>query len=359
VLRLERRSSTNPGLQVVISILTVIMALVVVGILLFFFGVNPFQAYKEMFLWPFGNIYGFSDTLSKSVPITLAALGLIFPFQMRVWNIGAEGQFLMGAFGASLAALYLFPNLENRFLMILLVSVFGVIFGSFWAAIPGLMKAYLRADEIVSTIMLNYVALLWIDYLVYGPWKDPQGYNFPMTKFFPDAAWLPNFGQTQVHTGVLALPVAAFFVYYLTRVSPWGLKIKVIGDNEKTAWYTGINVNRELFVAMLLSGALAGLGGALHMMGAQHRLQHGFSAGYGYTAIIVAWLGKLNPWAVLIVGVLFTGLLVGNEQLQIFFGIPISLIFLFQGVVLLGLLAGEIIGRYRLVIVRKGVNADA
>jgi len=359
VLRLERRSSTSPGLQVVISILTVILALVVVGVLLYFFGVNPFQAYKEMFFWPFGNIYGFSDTLSKSIPITLAALGLIFPFQMRVWNIGAEGQFLMGAFGASLAALYLFPHLQNRFLMILLVSTFGVIFGSFWAAIPGLMKAYLRADEIVSTIMLNYVALLWIDYLVYGPWKDPQGYNFPMTKFFPDAAWLSNFGQTQIHTGVLALPVAAFFVYYLTRVSPWGLKIKIIGDNEKTAWYTGINVNWELFVAMLLSGALAGLGGALHMMGAQHRLQHGFSAGYGYTAIIVAWLGKLNPWAVLIVGVLFTGLLVGNEQLQIFFGIPISLIFIFQGVVLLGLLAGEIIGRYRIVIVRKGVNADA
>ncbi|MDI3516492.1 MAG: ral nucleoside transport system permease protein [Thermotogota bacterium] len=359
MLRLERRESTSKTFQIAISVLTVVLALVVVGILLYFFGVNPIEAYKEMFLWPFGNVYGFSDTLVKSIPITLAALGLIFPFQMRVWNIGAEGQFLMGAFGASLAALYIFPGLENRILMVLLVSMFGIIFGSLWAAIPGLMKAYLRADEIVSTIMLNYVALLWIDYLVYGPWKDPQGYNFPMTKFFPDAAWLPYFGQTQIHAGIIILPLAAFFAYYLTRLSPWGLKIKVIGDNEKTAWYAGINVNRELFVAMLLSGALAGLGGALHMMGAQHRLQHGFSAGYGYTAIIVAWLGKLNPWAVLIVGILFTGLLVGNEQLQIFFGIPISLIFVFQGVVLLGLLAGEILSRYRIKFARKGVGENA
>jgi len=237
--------------------------------------------------------------------------------------------------------------------MIVLLSIVGAAAGAAWALIPALMKAFARTDEIVVTLMLNYVAIFWVDYLVYGPWKDPKGYGFPGTAPFPDQARLPSFFDDEFHIGVFIALAVAVLLQYIYRKTGWGFNSQIVGDNLLAARYSGINVRNYTIIALVVSGAIAGLGGAVQMMGVQHRLQHGFSPGYGYTAIIVAWLAKLNPLAILLVSFLFGGLLVGNDQLQMFYKLPMALISVFQGLVLFCLLGGEAVSKYRLAIVKE------
>ncbi|KUK78598.1 MAG: ABC-type uncharacterized transport system, permease component, partial [Mesotoga prima] len=236
---------------------------------------------------------------------------------------------------------------------ILLISVLGAAAGGIWALIPALMKAFAKTDEIVVTLMLNYVAIFWVDYLVYGPWKDPKGYGFPGTAPFPQQARFPTLFGGEFHIGFFLAVVLAFILFYVYRRTRWGMNSRIVGDNAQAARYSGISIIKYTIIALVVSGAIAGLGGAVQMMGVQHRLQHGFSPGYGYTAIIVAWLAKLNPIAILLVAFLFGGLLVGNDQLQMFYKLPMALISVFQGLVLFSLLGGEAIAKYRLRVSRE------
>ena len=202
-------------------------------------------------------------------------------------------------------------------------------------------------NEIITTLMLNYVAILWVDYLVYGPWRDPAGFNFPLTAVFSDAAILPTLGDSRIHAGLffgLAVAVMLYLIIYHTR---WGYEIRVTGENPGAARYAGMNTTRNIMLVMLLSGAFCGLAGMAEVSGIAHRLQHGLSPGYGYTAIIIAWLSRLNPFAVILVAFLFAGLQVGGYIVQTS-GIPSSMVYMLQGLLLFFVLGGELLTGYRL-----------
>ena len=363
-VKIEKRLVIPKYSSILVPILSVVAALVLMGIILmvFFYGRlgsfslafrETFDAYKEMLTWPFANKYGIFSTLMRMVPLAFVGLGLSFAYRMKIWNIGGEGQLYMGALAATWGSLFLFKDVSSPLAMILLLSITGAVAGGLWALIPALMKAFAKTDEIVVTLMLNYVAIFWVDYLVYGPWKDPKGYGFPGTAPFPDQAKLPTLFNGEFHVGFFIALAIAVVLFYVYRKTSWGMNSKIVGDNAQAARYSGISIVRYTIIALVVSGAIAGLGGAVQMMGVQHRLQHGFSPGYGYTAIIVAWLAKLNPIAILLVSFLFGGLLVGNDQLQMFYKLPMALISVFQGLVLFSLLGGETISRYRLRIVKE------
>ena len=224
--------------------------------------------------------------------------------------------------------------------------------GALWGLVPALLKAYIGVNEIIVTLMMNYIAILWVEYLFYGPWKDPQGYGFPGTAEISELAWLPRFTGTRVNLGLIIAVVAAFLIWIMLNRTKWGYEIRVIGENPDAARYAGINRVRNIVLVMIVSGGLCGLAGMTEVAGISHRLQKGLTVGYGYTAIIVAWLAKLNPWAVLIVAFLLAGLLVGGDQIQITMGLPASVALVLQGIILFLVLGGDILTQYRIVIDR-------
>lgn len=363
-IKLEKRLKKIKYSNIIVPVVSVTVALLIMFIILLIFFAGRLgslsaafsettSAYNEMLTWPFFNRYGLISTLMKMVPLAFVALGLSFAYRMKIWNIGGEGQLYMGALAATWGALFLFRGITNPFLMILMVSILGMIAGALWALVPALMKAFAKTDEIVVTLMLNYVAIFWVDYLVYGPWKDPNGYGFPGTATFPDQAMLPSFSNGEFHIGIFIVIALAIVLQYIYKKTKWGFNSQIVGDNISAARYSGINVKKYTVISLVVSGGIAGFGGAIQMMGVQHRLMHGFSPGYGYTAIIVAWLAKLNPIASILVSFLFGGLLVGNDQLQMFYKLPMALISIFQGLVLFCLLGGEAIANYRIRFIKN------
>jgi simple sugar transport system permease protein len=231
-------------------------------------------------------------------------------------------------------------------LVLLLIAVAGFLGGALWGLIPAVLKAYLRVNEIITTLMLNYIAILMVEYLFYGPWKDPKGYGFPGTAEFPPAAWLPRLARTRVHLGLVFAVLAALVIWLVLARTKWGYEIRVIGENPRAATYAGINIVRNILLIMFLSGGLAGLAGMAEVTGIAHRLTKGLTVGYGFTAIIVAWLANLNPWAVLVVSILLAGLLVGGDQIQITMGLPASAALILQGAILFFMLGGEMFKQY-------------
>ncbi len=321
-------------------------ALLLGAVLLWTAGVPPLAAYTEMLGEAFATRYGFSETLVKATPLLLCGLGLMLAFKMLFWNIGAEGQLYMGACAATAIAALPLP-VETAWLRVPLMAAAALLAGAAWALIPALLKLGRQVNEIVSSLLLNYVAIAWVGYLVYGPWKDPASSNFPMTPLIPDAARLARFSDLRVNVG-LGLALAALAVLYvLQERSRLGFAVRVIGSNPTAARYAGIPVGRTILTAVAISGGLAGLAGMVEVAGLQHRLISHLSPGYGYTAIIVAWLGRLHPVGVLVAAVLLGGLFSGGEVLQIARQVPVSVVFMFQGLLLLTFLGGDLFTRYR------------
>jgi simple sugar transport system permease protein len=313
---------------------------------------DPVEVYAAMFNGALGSRYGLAETVVKAIPLMLCALGISAAFRMQLWNIGAEGQFYMGAFAASWLPLT-FPELP-MLLMLPGMLLAGCLGGGLWGLVPALLRARWKVNEIITTLMLNYVAILWVDFLVYGPWRDPKGFNFPLTAKFPAAAALPTFGDSRIHVGLILAILLAGVFWLVFEKSRWGFEIKVIGASEQAARYAGMNIKRNIYWVMLLSGAVCGLAGMAEVSGIVGRLQPNLSPGYGYTAIIVAWLSKLNPAAILIVSVLFGGLQVGGFFVQTM-GVPASVAAMLQGAVLFFVVGGEFLTKYKLVIDRKEV----
>jgi len=294
----------------------------------------------------FGSLYGLSETMVKTIPLILCGLGVAMATRMSLWNIGAEGQLYMGAFASAWVALFL-THLPSPVILPLML-VLGFMGGALWALIPGILKAKFSVNEIITTLSLNYVAILWVDYLVYGPWKDPRGYGFPLTATFPLAAHLPRLGNTRIHGGLLLGLLAALIIYLILKKTRWGYEVKVIGENPRAARYAGMNLERKILLVMFISGGLAGLAGVTEIAGIQRRLKPGFSPGYGYTAIIVTWLAKRHPLGVLVVAFLLGGLLVGGDTIKISLGIPAAMVNMIQGAILFFVLGGEILTDYRI-----------
>ena len=347
----EKRQSVSRQAILLVPVFSFLVSLVLGAILLLISGVNPLAAYAAMARGTFGSVYSLSETLVKAIPLMLTGLGVSIAFRMQFWNIGAEGQLVLGAVAAAWAALFLNGVIPDALLLPVAILA-GMLAGACWAGVPAGLKAYLGVDETLTSLMLNYVAILLASHLYYGPWRDPQGYGFPGTAQFPALAWLPRLWG-RAHWGLVFAVIAAALLWFILNRTRWGFELKIIGENKTAAHYLGINIARNVLLALLLSGALSGLAGACEVTGISRRLQQGLSVGYGYTAIIVAWMAQLNPVAVLFVAVLMGALLVGGDQVQMMMGLPASMGLVLQGMILFPMLAGSLFTEYRLRFIHR------
>ncbi|MFP4395706.1 MAG: ABC transporter permease [Anaerolineales bacterium] len=352
----EKRKSLSRKAMVLTPIVSFFVSLILGAVLLIISGVNPLTTYAAMFRGAFGSGHNFTETLVKAIPLMLTGLGVAIAFQMRFWNIGAEGQLTLGGVAAAWVALYWASGLPTWSLLPLSLIV-GIAAGALWAGLPAVLKAHLDVDETLTTLMLNYVAILFSNNLYNGPWRDPGGYGFPGTAQFPEAAWLPRLSG-RVHLGLIFALILAAVLWFVLKRTRWGFELQIIGENQTAARYLGINIPRNIVLALLLSGALSGLAGACEVLGISRRLQQGLSIGYGYTAIIVAWMAQLNPLAVIFVAILMAALLVGGDQVQIMMGLPAAVGRVLQGLILIPMLAGSLFAEYRLQIIRPSQRKE-
>jgi general nucleoside transport system permease protein len=349
----ERRLEPSRLIAFLVPVASFILALIMGGLLLLAAGVDPIDTYKAMFDGAFGSGYARSEMLVKAIPLMLTGLAVSIAFRMLFWNIGAEGQLAMGAIATAWIPLFVLQdaNLPGWFLLIIM-GVAAFVGGALWGLIPAALKAFLQVNEIITTLMLNYVAILLLSYLYTGPWKDKQGFGFPGTASFKELAALPRL-TGRVHVGIIIAVAAAVFIWLVLIRTRWGYEIRVIGENPEAAHYAGISLTRNVLLVMMLSGGLAGLAGFGQVAGIAHRLQQGITVGDGFTAIIIAWLAKLQPIGVLFVAILMAALSVGGDQITITMGLPAAMARVLQGAILFFVLGGDIFVLYRLRLVRK------
>lgn len=319
--------------------IAVLAAFVVGAVLIRMAGANPIQAYVALFRGAFGSVRGFSETVVKATPLALAGLGVAVAFKCSVWNLGAEGQLLMGAIGATGVGLAFSELPAPVLLPLTLLTAFAA--GGLWGAIVGALRAWFNANELVVTLMMNYIAIFLVNYLVSGPWRDPSIAE-PQTAMISVNAQLPRLiSSGRMHAGALVAIVCAVMTYILLFRTSIGYKIRVTGANAKAARYGGINVEMIVIIAMMISGGLAALAGMGEVAGVHLRLMDGISSGYGYTAIVVALLGRLHPGGVVLAALLFGGLLVGADAMQRVAAVPASLVQVIIGLILLFVLGGD------------------
>ena len=342
------------------TVAAVAVALIISGIIIAAVGGDPIRSYLHILNAAFGSIGVLSDTLVKATPLLLTGLACALAFRMRLWNIGAEGQFLLGAWGASAVVLApLLPPGTPAIIVIPAMMLAGAAAGAVWGLIPGVLKARLGVNEIITTLMLNYVALFWIQFWVFGPWSEG---GFQQTRPFPPEALLPRltdfsssvpaFAGLTVHLGLVFGIVAAGIVWVVLERSRWGYEIRLIGDSPKAARYAGIDIKRNIIVVFAISGALAGLAGMSEVSGVVHKLQDRISPGYGFTAIIIAYLARFDPLKVIIAAVLFGALILAGREIQ-----PSGVPAMIQGIILFSLIVAEVFVRYRVRLERQAVLA--
>ena len=344
---LERRVEQSK-LWLALSPLLAIVLTILSGIIIFsVLDKDPWLSLYTFFIQPLTTGFGFTELIVKATPLILIGAGLSIGFKANVWNIGAEGQFTMGAIAGGGTALFL--SNQESLLVLPAVLVMGIIGGAVWGMIPAFLKTKYNANEILTSLMLSYVALLMLSYLVHGPWRDPGGYNFPESEIFSDSAMLPVLLQgTRLNLGTIFALLSVLITYLLLSRTVLGYQFKVAGLAPLAARYAGFNRSKLIWLSMIISGGLAGLAGIAEVSGSIGQLLPSVSPGYGFTAIIVAFLGRLNPIGVLFAGLILALTYIGGENAQIEIGLPAAVTGLFQGIILFYLLACDVLARYRL-----------
>jgi ABC-type uncharacterized transport system permease subunit len=341
-LRLEPIPDPSMGRKLAVLALSLLAGFAAMSVVFAASRVNPLFALKEILFRSFGSAYGLKETVTKAIPLILIGTGLTLAFRARFWNIGAESQLLLGAMAATWVGLTWAKLPAAMLLPVMFLA--GFIAGAAWGLVPALLKARFAVNEVISTLMLNYVAAELLTLLITGPWRGASQRGFPYTESLAAAARLPLIPGTRIHYITLAIALAAAALLYLViYFTKFGYELRVIGENPEAARYAGIGILRTTVVLMVLSGGLAGLAGVGEAAGIHHRLTYPgvVSAGYGFTAIIVAWLAKLNPLGVVVSGLLFAGILVGGDAIQISLGLPAATVQVFNGVLLFFLIMGD------------------
>jgi general nucleoside transport system permease protein len=342
---LVARTQTGPGRarEILFVGVGILLALVIPAAVIALLGYDPLEAMAILFKGAFGSRQAWDNTLIKMAPLLIAALGVTVAFRTGLWSVGNLGQFLMGGLGAALAAL-LVGDLPGGWLVALLA---GAVAGSLWSLVPGVLRAFWSVNEVVTTLMFNYIAVLLINYLVTGPIMDRTS-GLAQTERISSLAQLPVLvAGTRIHLGVLIALFLAVAVHLLLARTAFGYELRVVGMNDRAGRFAGISVPRTLLSAMLLSGALAGLAGAGEILGLYRRLLDGVAGGYEYTPIIVALLGNLNPLGLIVPSVLFAGLLVGARSMQVTIGLPSSIVAAMQGLIILLVIGFRALANYR------------
>jgi simple sugar transport system permease protein len=354
-LSVDKRTNNSSVQTFIILILSVFVGLFLGSLFFLVKGVSPFLALQKIILGSFGSSYGLKETITKATPLILIGSGLSIAFQRKFWNIGAEGQLLFGAIGATWVALFLGPKLSS-FWVFPLMFLAGFISGALFGTIPAIFKTKLHINETIVTLMLNYISAELVRFLVFGPWKGKSQWGFPYTDNFPPSATLPLIHGSRIHYITLILSllvvVVSWFILFKTK---FGYEVKVMGENPEAGRYAGINFTKTTLWVMILSGGFAGLAGVGEVAGIHHHLSYpeSISSGYGFTAIIVTWLARLNPFFVIVSSLFFGGILVGGDAIQTSLGFPAATINIFNGLILFSLIAGGFFLDYKIRLVKQ------
>lgn len=333
-----------------LPIIAVLAAMLVGAILLLALGENPIEAYTVLVRGALGSVSGLTQTLTKMTPLLLVGLGICIAFRGGMINIGAEGQIILGALATTAVSLAF--STWPGWILLPFALLCGALAGAFWGGIAGVLKARLGVNEILTTVMLNVIALQLMNYLLRGPMLDPEqiaaGTNIPQSAKLPEQVWLTRLvPRTLLHSGIIIAIVLAFLVYLLLWRTTIGYRIRAVGLNQAASRYAGIPVRSYMALSMILSGGFAGLAGAVEVTGIHHRMIEGLSGGYGFSGIVAALFGHLHPLGTIPASFFFGALLVGADKMQRTIQVPSALVVALQGLVVLFVVASEYFVRRR------------
>jgi general nucleoside transport system permease protein len=356
--RLEKRAAPSGWMRIAAPLIAA-AAMLVTGLVIFaLLGKEPLNALHVFFIEPLTSLYGWGELLLKATPLALCGLGLALGFRANVWNIGAEGQLILGAICGGGVALFCSTHLGRLALPVILIA--GIAGGAAWAAIPALLRTRFNTSEILVSLMLVYIAQLLLAYLLRGAWRDPAGFNFPQSKAFDDAVILPLLldGQRATMAVPLMLVLAALSWAFSSRMFA-GYRMLVSGQAPAAAAYAGFSERRNVWLALTIGGGAAGLAGVCEVVGPIGRLQADISPGYGFAAIIVAFVGRLHPAGIVLAALLMSLLYLGGESVQLGLQLPAAVTGLFQGLLLFYLLAADLFVGFRLRRASQPIESSA
>lgn len=339
----ERREDVPAWLSYGTPLFTVVAALAVSGAALLVLGVNPIAAYSKMFIDTLTTRFGLTETLIKAIPLILAGLAVYYPLKAGLWNIGAEGQLFMGAIAGTFVAVNLS---QPSYVLLPTMFVAAGVLGAVWAGVPAWLRARWNVNEIITTLLLTFVAAEIKNYLVRGPMQGGAG-NFPQSEAFASAAMIPDLFGTTVHAGILVAVLLVAITYVFINKTRLGFEVTFVGANEEAATQAGMSTFKIYMLVFLAGGTLAGFAGISEIAGQAGVLRANFNPGYGFTAIPIALLGRNGAFRVMLAAVFFALLFVGGTMMEVAFGVPASLIEVIQALIILFLLTAEYFKRYR------------
>lgn len=349
-IKLEKRAEPSRVMLFATPIVAVILTMIIGAVLFDALGYDGQRTVKEIFFTPVLASYKWLDVAARAAPLIIIALGLSLGNQAKVWNIGAEGQYIVGALCGAIVAY--FTQSATGSWVIIPMMLAGIAGGAAWAAIPALLKTKFNVNEVLTSLMLVYVALQVLSYIVTGPLKDPHGQNFPQTAPFTDAQLLPRAIGNIIPPGLLVAFILMLGFWLLVSRSLYGFEVRVVGAAPSAARYAGFDASSTVWSTMLISGGMAGLAGILEATSQLGQLNLGFPSGYGFTAIIVSFLGRLHPVGVFIAGIVLAITYVGGQVAQTVVHVPSASGGVFQALMLFLILAADILVRYRVRLVR-------
>ena len=349
------RINITPRHSLATLVFSLAAGLLAISAIFLIVGVNPIFALVKIFGGSFGSVYGLKETVTKSIPLILIGGGLALAFRCKFWNIGAESQLLMGAIFSTWVGLNWGPHLPG-YAVVPLMFLAGFIGGAVWGLIPAVLKIRFAINEVISTLMLNYICVEFMTLLIVGPWKGKTKFGFPYTDDLPASATLSLLPGSRIHYATLIIAVVSVVLLGVAVMKTrFGYEVRVIGENPSAARYSGIDFFRTILVVMAISGGMAGMAGVGEAAGIHHHLSYpeAISSGYGFTGIIVAWLAKLNPFFVAISAFFFAGILVGGDAIQISLGLPAATVHIFNGTLLVFLIMGDFFLNHKVRLARR------
>ncbi len=351
-IRISKKIEMSHRDSAILKAVSILCAIAAGGLFILALGYNPFEVYKTIIMGAFRSSEAIKSTVKIAIPLLITSIGVSYAFKMKFWNIGGEGQIIMGAIFASYFAL--FHSDWPKFLLMTAMFVAALVGGAFWGAIPAYFNAKFGTNETLLTLMLNYIALSCITFLRDGPWADPESSGFPKIARFAKNAQLYQVFHIQI--GWIIGLVLVVLTYIYIKYTKQGYELTVVGENRYTAKYAGMDVNRIIIRTMIISGAVCGIAGMTQAAGSDMTLATSVAGGVGFTAIIVAWLAGLNPFGILITVILFSILQKGCSVMQSTFGLSAYCASVLQGIILFFVLGGEFFIRYRLIFRERGVK---
>lgn len=344
MLKIVKRKEFSKRQFILTQTVSILLALVFAAFFIMLTGNNPVNVYLSMLDGAFGNLFRSKETIINAVPLIICSLGIIVAFKMKFWNIGGEGQLVVGAIVGSYFALY--HNTLPKAILLIIMLLAGFISGGLWGFIPAYFRTKFKTNETILTLLMNYIAIKFLTFLQYGPWKDPKSLGFPKIPGFADSAILPKvFG---IHIGFIIALVLVIAIYLYINHTKQGYEISVIGESENTALYAGMKVDKIILRTVFISAGICGLAGIIQASAVSKTLTVTLANGTGFTAIIIAWLSNLNAGVTLIVAILFSAMVQGGSYIQMLYNIPQSAANVLQGTILFFVLGSSFFSTYKI-----------